>query len=274
MAELEEAKRATLRAYLDLVGRAGEEPPATGALLELANSYAALESLAPGVDPGVVLGRKGSGSPSSNGEVGPAGPPGPAGEPGPPGPPGPPGDFGPQGPPGPPGETGHPGPPGEPGPAGPLGGSGAPRTSGPPRPPGPAGEPGPQGPAGQPGLAGEQGPPGPQGEPGPPGPPGPPGFGRASTGTIRTYVPAPPEMATVGPIDHALGKVPVGLVVGVEATEKKEGSNGFDQFGADGSSEEGSSGLPQVTARVLRDENGSYTGRFVVQASSPEPGDY
>ena len=276
MAELEEAKRATLKAYLDLVGKAGEEPPPTGALLELANSYAALESLAAGADPGVVLGRKVTGSPASNGE-GPPGPPGPPGEAGPPGPPGPPGDFGPQGPPGPPGDPGPPGTPGEPGPAGPFGESGPPGPSGPSGPPGPPGEPGPQGPAGQPGLAGEQGPPGPQGEPGPPGPAGPPGFGRASTGSIRTYVPAHPEVATVGPIDHALGKVAVGLVVGVEAAdESEEGSSaGFDQFGTESrGSEDESRALPQVTTRVLRDANGSYTGRFVIQASSPKPGDY
>lgn len=148
------------------------------------------------------------------------------------------------------------------GPAGPRGAPG---------PPGEPGEPGPPGPPGEPGA------PGAQGDPGPPGPQGPPGFGRATTGTGRMYVPAYPEVASVGPIDHALGKVPVGLTVGVETAEENEetGRKLFDQFGElNGHSTDEPPARPRFSVRVLKDESGGYTGRFVLQATCGQAGEY
>jgi hypothetical protein len=296
MGELDDAKRATLKAYLDLVGQASEELPATGALLELANSYAALESVGRNGDMGTVLGKQGSNGPAgAPGEMGPPGPPGPPGEMGPQGMPGPPGELGPpgpEGPPGPPGPEGEPGSMGEQGPRGAIGEPGQPGADGergpegmpgPPGPPGPPGEQGPPGPEGAPGPAGpagEPGPPGPAGEPGPAGPHGPPGFGRATTGTARVYVPAHPEATTVT-VEHRLGKVPVGLMVAVEspAEEEEEQADVFDAEqlegnGSNGHAEEEPAAMPRVTTRILRDSSGDYTGRFILRATASTPGEY
>jgi hypothetical protein len=292
MGELDDAKRATLKAYLDLVGQASEELPATGALLELANSYAALESVGGNGDLGTVLGKQRPGSngpntiPGAPGEMGPqgpsgemgpqgeTGPPGLAGEPGPQGPPGPTGPPGEEGPKGETGPRGLAGEPGRPGTEGERGPEGTPGPAGPPGPPGEQGPPGPAGAPGPPGPAGEPGPAGPAGEPGPPGPHGPPGFGRATTGTARVYVPAHPEAATVT-VEHRLGKVPIGLMVAVESAVEgeEEAADTFDLAETD-DAPDGAPALPRVSTRVLRDDTGAYTGRFVLRATTTAPGEY
>jgi hypothetical protein len=78
---------------------------------------------------------------------------------------------------------------------------------------------------------------------------------------------------TVGPLEHSLGKVPVGLVVSVETTEETEDGSRrlFDELGKlDGEAP----AQPRVVTRVLRDESGNYTGRFIIRATTSEPGDY
>jgi hypothetical protein len=89
------------------------------------------------------------------------------------------------------------------------------------------------------------------------------------------YVPARPEVSTVGPLEHSLGKVPVGLVVSLETTE--EGEDGsrrlFDELGklnGDGEAPP----HPRFVTRVLRDDTGNYTGRFSITATGSEPGEY
>jgi hypothetical protein len=88
-------------------------------------------------------------------------------------------------------------------------------------------------------------------------------------------VPAHPEAATVT-VEHRLGKVPVGLMVTVESDVDgdEEAANALDPGETDGEAAEGSSALPQFTSRVLRDSTGGYTGRFVIRATTTEPGEY
>ena len=77
----------------------------------------------------------------------------------------------------------------------------------------------------------------------------------------------------MGPLEHSLGKVPVGLVVSVETTEETaDGARRvFDELGKlDGEAP----AQPRVVTRVLRDESGNYTGRFLIMATTSEPGEY